>query len=69
VQIGTVAYERLGRLAAETGLSRAQIVEFLIESGQFRDHVRALRRAGLRPRPTGRKKKSIFAGLTGALRG
>jgi hypothetical protein len=61
VQISASAHERLGRLATETGLSRVQVAEFLIERGSLREHLRVIRAAKLTPRPTGRKKISIFS--------
>jgi len=60
IQMSRAAYERLSRIATDSGLSRSQIIEFLVETGTLREHLQALRQAGLRPRLTGRKKQSVF---------
>jgi hypothetical protein len=61
LQISRKAHDRLSKLAARSGLSRIQIVEFLVESGTLQAHLQAFREAELKPRLQGRRKKSIFA--------
>jgi len=59
LQVSAACYQRLTKLAEMTGLSRTQILEYLIESAALRTTAQRVRAAGLRPR-LGRRKQSIF---------
>ena len=60
ISVDLATYDRLARAAEQTGLSRAQIVDHLIQSRPLRELVRELKAANIRPRPPGRRKTSIF---------
>lgn len=61
MQVSSGAYERVSKVSTQTGISRAQIVDYLLTQHNVREIVSMLKRDDVKKRPVGKPKKRFFS--------